>query len=158
MGVFLCRRSGYLKEIKGNMDAEQYHSILVHQVLPFIWDKAQAEPTTIAWIFQQDNCTTHTAKRNIEYLERKARESQYKWTVMEWPSNSPDLNPIENIWAYLKQQLRGYDVVPRTTSELVDRVRAEWEKLEPEFLERYADSLPARIAAVIANRGGSTGW
>jgi hypothetical protein len=157
-GCFYAGGVGYLKEVIGNMDAAQYHQILVHHALPFINQHAQAEPTTIAWIFQQDNCSTHTAKRNVEYLERKARESKAKWTVIEWPSNSPDLNPIENIWAYLKEQLRHYKVKPSSTIELLARVRVEWENLDPELLEKYANSLPSRIAAVIESKGGSIAW
>jgi len=78
--------------------------------------------------------------------------------VIQWPSVSPDLNPIENIWAYLKEQLRHYEVQPSSTRELLARVRAEWEQLDPELLGRYAESLPSRIAAVIESKGGSIAW
>ena len=115
-------------------------SSTIKHAMPFIKQHAEAEPTTIAWIFQQDNCSTHTAKKSVEYLERKARESKAKWSVIEWPSVSPDLNPIENIWAYLKEQLRHYEVQPSSTRELLARVRAEWEQLDPELLGKYAES------------------
>jgi transposase len=85
-------------------------------------------------------------------------ESGYKWYLMEWPSNSPDLNPIENLWAYLKAQLSAYPQEPSTTEELLLRLQAEWAKLGPKALEKYVNDLPARIAAVIENKGGSTMW
>ena len=157
-GCFYAGGVGNLKEIHGNMNAEQYHGILVHHLLPLIRQKALAEPTHIAWIFQQDNCTTHTAKMNMEYLEKKINESGHKWSLMEWPSNSPDLNPIENLWAYLKAQLRSYPQEPKTTQELLARLRQEWGKLGPEVLEKYVNDLPERIAAVIENKGGSISW
>lgn len=157
-GCFYAGGVGNLKEIKGNMNAEQYHGILVHHVLPMIKEKAVAEPTHIAWVFQQDNCSTHTAKINLEYLDRKINESGHKWCLMEWPSNSPDLNPIENLWAYLKAQLMVYPQEPKTTEELMERLRVEWGKLGPKALEKYVNDLPKRIAAVIANKGGSIKW
>jgi transposase len=157
-GCFYAGGVGNLKEIHGNMNAEQYHGILVHHLLPLIRQKALAEPTHIAWVFQQDNCSTHTAKMNMEYLERKINESEHKWSLMEWPSNSPDLNPIENLWAYLKAQLRSYPQEPRTTQELMERLRVEWGKLGPKALENYVNDMPERIAAVIENKGGSTEW
>ena len=77
---------------------------------------------------------------------------------MEWPSNSPDLSPIENIWAYLKTPLLRYEHHPKTTAELLERVRVEWAKLQPDFLENYVKSLPKRVAAVITSKGGSIAW
>lgn len=157
-GCFCGGGVGHLKEITGNMDAKQYHQILVHHVIPLIKQKTQTEPSTIAWVFQQDNCSTHTAKTNVEYLSRKARESGCSWSLMEWPSNTPDLNPIENIWAFLKAQLRKYPRPPASKGELFQRLQTEWDKLGPNALRNYVADMPDRIAAVIANRGGSTKW
>ena len=57
-------------------------------------------------IFQQDNGSPHTATITQKWLENAGREHEF--TDMEWPPISPDLNPIENLWAWLKLELHRY--------------------------------------------------
>lgn len=153
-GCFYAGGVGHLTEIHGTMKKEGYKNILIHNVIPLIQQKTHSEPSTIAWIFQQDGASPHTANTNINYLKRKSLESGSSWTVMEWPAQSPDLSPLENLWHYLKDQLRKYPQLPTSKQELFERLQTEWEKLGPDALQPYVSSMAQRCAAVIEAKGG----
>src|SRR5438045_6308248 len=77
-------------------------------------------------------------------------------TVLEWPPNSPDLNPIENIWSYMKDIIgKDYGEVS-SVAEMKRIVRSMWENFKDEQWDKLIESLSERIAAVIAVKGGST--
>jgi transposase len=99
-------------------------------------------------IFQQDNDPTHTAKLVKEYLQ----DQSYK--VMEWPPQSPDLNPIENMWALLKRRLTEYETATKSMNELYERVTEAWyDQMKPEECQKVIESMPRRIRACIRAKG-----
>ncbi|KAG0820583.1 hypothetical protein G6F19_012385 [Rhizopus arrhizus] len=67
-------------------------------------------------IFQHDNDPKHTSKVVKEYLQKQS------YTVLQWPAQSPDLNPIENMWSLLKRRLNDYETAPKGMNELYERV------------------------------------
>jgi DDE superfamily endonuclease len=71
---------------------------------------------------------------------------------LQWPAQSPDLNPIENIWKLLKDNVRRRNPFPRTREELSAALAEEWDKLDPAFFVEVVRSMPRRIAEVIAIR------
>jgi len=54
-------------------------------------------------IFQQDNASYHVSKKNSQLVRQSQME--YGFSVMNWPSNSSDMNLIENLWAHVKIEL-----------------------------------------------------
>jgi transposase len=100
--------------------------------------------------FQHDNATPHTSKVAKEFLAKSGMQ------VLDWPAQSPDINPIENLWAIVKQSIRQQKKQPTNLAQLERCVKAVWKTIPKETIRNLIDSMPRRIQAVIAARGGPT--
>ena len=78
------------------------------------------------------------------------------WGPGIWPANSPDLNPIENLWHILRDRIRKRKVQPRTKEALIEALQEEWLKLDIKIVNDLIDSMPRRLQAVIDAKGGAT--
>ena len=101
------------------------------------------------WIFQQDNDPKHTSNVIKKYFANK------KWEIMEWPAQSPDLNPIEHVWDQLEKAIRNRKP-PKNTNELVSYLMEEWSNLDTDYLQKLVESMPQRVQAVIDSKGYPT--
>ena len=70
---------------------------------------------------------------------------------MDWPACRPDMNPIENIWSWIKRKIDLKS--PRNLIELADVLNDTWNSLEPEFLEPFWTSMHKRVKLVISSGG-----
>src|SRR5258708_16911717 len=98
----------------------------------------------------EDNDPKHTSKKAKTWF------NDHGFTVMEWPSQSPDLNPIEHLWNHVKKKLGECEEPPSGVHELWDWFQEEWEKIEPSFCHNLIESMPRRIEAVLKAKGGYT--
>jgi DDE superfamily endonuclease len=78
------------------------------------------------------------------------------WGPKIWPANSPDLNPIENLWHILRNNIRKREVQSRKKQELIEALQEEWGKLDMQMMQKLCLSMPRRLQAVIDAKGGST--
>ena len=98
----------------------------------------------------QDGATPHVAKLTLTQIEKSFRNC---WR--DWPGNSPDLNPIENVWGVLQDSVFE-EPRPRTKEALIARVQEKWNSMPQEFLASCTDSFPTRIMECLEADGGHT--
>ncbi len=82
--------------------------------------------------------------------------AQEKLKVLKWPSQSPDLNPIEMLWHDLKQSIHARK--PSSVAELQQFCKEESAKIPPQRCERLIASYRKRLIAVVAAKGGTTSY
>ena len=144
MGVFFSCRTGRLVAIEGKMNAAKYRDILEENLFQSALDLRLGRRFT----FQQDNDPKHTAKITKEWLRNNSV------TILDWPSQSPDLNPIEHLWRDLKMAV--HQRSPSNLTELERICKEEWQRIPKSRCEKLVASFPRRLMAVLAQKGAST--
>lgn len=131
----------YILPPRTMMRKEQYLEVLEQEILPTMDEHGCTE-------LVEDNATCHKA------IVCKKFKLKKKIRAVDWPANSPDLNVIENLWAYLKRQIRQKNCLSRDV--LIEAIREAWGSVTLELCQSLASSMPRRIAACRAARGGVT--
>ncbi len=99
------------------------------------------------FIFQQDLAPAHTAKSTKSWL------NYHGVGELDWPANSPDLNPRENI-CIVKRKMRNKR--PKNADELKATVKETWASKPPQQCHKLITSMPRRIEAVIKAKEAPT--
>ena len=120
--------------------------ILDKTLVPFI-----AEVFTDSHKLMQDNDPKHVSRYTQEYFLRKG----INW--WRTPPESPDLNPIENMWHELKEYIRR-EIKPTTKDQLVHGIKLFWETVDTAKCNKYIDHLKKVVPKVIELDGDATGY
>ena len=128
------------------MNAPLYVRILQETLVPFVKD---VYPDLHR--FMQDNDPKHVSRLARQFLE----DSCINW--WRTPPESPDLNPIENLWHELKEYMRR-EVKPRTKEELINGIEEFWSTVDVVKCRKYIGHLRKVIPRVIELRGDATGY
>ena len=99
--------------------------------------------------FMHDGAPCHRSKIVTEFLRKQ------KIKTLDWPGNSPDMNPIENLWHLMKDKVA--EKQPTSAKGLVEAIKRVWvSEITVEYCQNPIDSMPRRLAAVIKSSGGHT--
>ena len=93
----------------------------------------------------QDGAPAHTTKLLKEWFTDCGIDY-----IKDWPGNSPDLSPIENLWAIMKAHLRNRDT--STIDKLRVTLQEEWDSLDRQILQKLADSVLRRLKEVLSRK------
>jgi transposase len=128
----------------GGIDSAKY----IQHILPLLATYFGNYPQHV---FQQDNAPSHRSKKTTAALRNAGI------AVLRFPTYSPDLTPIENVWPWMKDWLEdryGDDLQEMGLNELRPAIHAAWDAVPTEFMLRLAHSMPRRLDLCIEAQGG----
>lgn len=132
---------------RGTIDSNVYIQRILPHIQAFQTAVQQLEGRTL--LYFEDNCSVHTS-----HATSSAYQTLRIYRALGWPANSPDLNPIENVWRLLKYRVSRR--FPHTEEELKRYLLEEWAKIECNDYKKYIREMRDRCWAVIQANGGHT--
>ncbi len=141
-GCMSAAGTGELQFIEGTINANMYCDILKQSMIPSL------RRLDCRAVFQHDNDPKHTSMTTTALLKK------LRVKVMDWPSMSPDLNPIVHLWVILKRKVEECKV--SKIHQLRYVVMEEWKRTPVATCEALVNSMPKRVKAVQENKGGHT--
>ncbi|KAJ8890859.1 hypothetical protein PR048_010368 [Dryococelus australis] len=139
---------GPLVFVRGSMNTEGYCNILDNEMLPTLWRFYGMYPC----YFQDDNARCHVSRATMQwYADNNVRR-------FDWPTQSPDLNPMEHIWDELDRRVRARQAWPKSIARLMEWLHEEWRRIPVDVLQTLIESIPDRVAAVIVAGGDLLQW
>uniref|UniRef100_A0A3Q2FGN4 Paired domain-containing protein n=1 Tax=Cyprinodon variegatus TaxID=28743 RepID=A0A3Q2FGN4_CYPVA len=125
-----------------SMNEEWYQNVLQEHLLPTIHEQFDDDK----YFFQHDGAPCHKAEAVTKWLK------DHEVEVLDlWPENSPDLNPMQNLWSFLKKQVDKQK--PTNCDQLQALIRQEWFTINRDLVQKFISSMPERIAEVVRKQG-----
>ena len=132
-----------LIRLEGRINSQRYiDEVLAPHAVPFIRQNHVRH-------FMHDNAPAHRAALTQDFLRDAGID------VLDWPPVSPDLNPLENLWSWIKQQLKQQPPA-HNADELFENLRLLWDRIPAEVVEPLTSSMWRRVQSVHAVDGGHT--
>src|SRR5579871_4072660 len=142
-GCFLEKRFGNIYCFTENLNSELLCTIYKKTLLPSARNFFREDDNS--WKLQEDNDPKYTSGKVQEWNDNNDINKIF------WPSQSPNLNPMENVWAVLKANVSNYK--PTSVKYLIKIIKREWKKFDRVFVENLVLLMKNRISLIINNEG-----
>lgn len=133
--------------VSSKMKSADYITILEKSLIPFLTHFEDED-----WTFQQDNARIHTSSETSAWLCAE------KITVLDWPACSPDLNPMENLWAIIARRVYAENKHYDTVEQLKKAIKSAWLGVESLILGNLIESMRRRVFQLIGRSGRLTDY
>lgn len=143
-GCFSASGVGNLVFIDGIMNQYTYIDILEHN----LQISADKMGLSMNFCFQQDNDPKHTARSVQAWLASNVPNQ------LKTPPQSPDLNPIENLWSELERRIRKHTISNK--NDLKNALQIEWNQIDTQTTQKHVNSMHKRLNAVLISKGNAT--
>jgi transposase len=148
-GCLTSKGVGYSCKIDSILDQYLYKSILQEELMDTI-EYYGFETSRV--IFQHDNDPKHSSNLVKQWL------SAQEFVTLKWPSQSPDLNPIEHLWSIVKRKLREQETPHKGINDLWEKIQKIWNEIDVKTCLNLIHSMPSRIEAVLKAKGMWTNY
>ncbi len=143
-GYITAEGVGKLHLYEGKMDSEKYCDVLEKNLKEHMGKLIEGE-----MLFMQDNATCHNSKYSkANFFEKKG------FQPIDWPPQSPDLNPIENLWSIMKEKLwreRAQIKNERDTWKMAQEIW--YKKIPQEIVQKMYKRMSERCSKVVKQKG-----
>ncbi len=151
--VYSWHTLGPLVPIEHRLNATAYQSIVADHVQPFM---TTVYPSSDGY-FQQDNAPHHKDQIISDWF----LEHDNEFTLLKWPPQSPNLNPIEHLWDVVEREIRIMyvhltNLHPTNLQQLRDPIMSIWTKISEKYFQHLVESMPRIIKAVLKAKVGPT--
>jgi transposase len=147
-GCFSLFGTGPLVALEGSQNQHTYKELLEEYLVPEI--EAARGAYSVQMTFMQDNAPCHKTNKVMEFLRSKAIP------ILDWPPSSPDLNPIENLWAIIKRRRQKKYGLPKTKTALIEQIFDIWANIDAELCKTLAESVENRLKECLRLNGKTT--
>lgn len=140
-GAFISGQKLPLVLVEDNLDSADYKRLMELHIVPVV------HGANHELIYQQDNAPAHIHGHMEGFFERAGV------STMDWPSRSPDLNPIENVWGLMVDYVYSNGRQYSTVDDLKKAVFAAWEKVPASYLHLLVEGMHERMMCVMDRQG-----
>uniref|UniRef100_A0A1I7WIU7 DDE_3 domain-containing protein n=1 Tax=Heterorhabditis bacteriophora TaxID=37862 RepID=A0A1I7WIU7_HETBA len=127
--------------VSTKMNSVNYQDVLGHRIVPYF-----QRFLIVSFTFQQDNATIHASRSTKTWLQDNSVDT------VDWPSRSPDQNPMENLWSILVRQINADNRQFETAKDLQSAICKAWSEVDNIIIKNLFNSMPERIFQI--NRSG----
>ena len=133
-----------------NITTDEYEDVLKETLLPDGSRMFTQQHSQHVWILQQDGDGVHNDAKEVVAAWSKGRSSTIE-VLSPWPPNSPDLNPIENVWSWVDARVQAKGC--KSFDEFKEAVFTEFKAVPKQMLNRLVHSMPKRLDLVLKAKG-----